>query len=203
MVSPDSAQSAEVGGEAQAPQQPAQEGVTAGDLARRDEEIASVKQQLAEFISNASRRETELIKQRDAAKKAIELGEDSQEYQAWLTESIREDERQQSSAKLAALELENTKWRLLKEYPDVPDTALEGATSSQEMENKALRWKLQGNTGAPGSTGHPETPQIMTPGGSGAGVGKSYKEIADAYSRDPYDAVNRKAYNEARKARGL
>ena len=77
MVSPDSAQSAEVGGEAQAPQQPAQEGITAGDLARRDEEIASVKQQLAEFISNASRRETELTKQRDAAKKAIELGEDS------------------------------------------------------------------------------------------------------------------------------
>ena len=34
MVSPDSAQSAEVGGEAQAPQQPAQEGITAGDLAR-------------------------------------------------------------------------------------------------------------------------------------------------------------------------
>ena len=203
MVSPDPTRSAEVGGEAQAPQQPAQEGVTVGDLARRDEEIASVKQQLAEFISNASRRETELTKQRDAAKKAIELGEDSPEYQAWVTESIREDERQQSSAKLAALELENTKWRLLKEYPDVPETALDGSTSSQEMENKALRWKLQGNTGVPGSTGHPETPQIMAPGGSGAGVGKTYKEIADAYSQDPYDVVNRKAYTEARKARGL
>ena len=201
MVSPDSAQSAEVGGEAQAPQQPAQEGVTVGDLARRDEEIASVKQQLAEFISNASRRETELTKQRDAAKKAIELGEDSPEYQAWVTESIREDERQQSSVKLAALELDNTKWRLLKEYPDVPETALEGSTSSQEMENKALKWQLQGNTGVQGSTAHPQTPQTMAPGGSGAGVGKSYAEIRDAYTQDPQ--ANRAAYIAARKARGL
>jgi hypothetical protein len=177
-----------------------QEGITAPDLAKRDEQLTQLQQQFAEFKSNASRREGELTRERDAAKKAIELGEDSDEYRRWEVEAIREDERQQGTAKMASLELENTKWRLLKEHPNVPETALEGATSPAQMEVQALRWQL-GNRDPETQSVHPETPQTMTTGGSGAGVGKSYAEIRDAYTKDPQ--ANRAAYVAARKARGL
>jgi len=200
MVSPDSVPSTEVGGGAQAPQEPVQEGITAADLAKRDEQLTQLQQQFAEFKSNASRREGELTRERDAAKKAIELGEDSDEYKRWEVEAIREDERQQGTTKMAALELENTKWRLLKEHPNVPETALEGAISPAQMEVQVLRWQL-GNRGTETPSVHPETPQTMTVGGSGAGVGKSYAEIRDAYTKDPQ--ANRAAYVAARKERGL
>ena len=200
MVSPESIPSTEVGGGAQAPQEPVQEGVTTADLAKRDEQLTQLQQQFSEFKSNASRREGELTRERDAAKKAIELGEDSDEYKRWEIEAIREDERQQSNAKLTALELENTKWRLLKEHPSVPDSALEGATSPAQMEVQVLRWQLGSHTGV--ST-HPETPVTMTSGGTGAGVGKTYAEIRDAYIANPHDSNVSKAYNDARKARGL
>jgi len=200
MVSPDSVPSTAVGGGAQAPQEPVQEGITAPDLAKRDEQLTQLQQQFAEFKSNASRREGELTRERDAAKKAIELGEDSDEYRRWEVEAIREDERQQGTAKMASLELENTKWRLLKEHPNVPETALEGAASTAQMEVQALRWQL-GNRDPETQSVHPETPQTMTTGGSGAGVGKSYAEIRDAYTKDPQ--ANRAAYVAARKARGL
>jgi len=200
MVSPDSVPSTGAGGGAQAPQEPVQEGITAPDLAKRDEQLTQLQQQFAEFKSNASRREGELTRERDAAKKAIELGEDSDEYRRWEVEAIREDERQQGTAKMASLELENTKWRLLKEHPNVPETALEGATSPAQMEVQALRWQL-GNRDPETQSVHPETPQTMTTGGSGAGVGKSYAEIRDAYTKDPQ--ANRAAYVAARKARGL
>ena len=200
MVSPESIPSTEAGGGAQAPQESVQEGITAADLAKRDEQLTQLQQQFAEFKSNASRREGELTRERDAAKKAIELGEDSDEYRRWEVEAIREDERQQGTAKMASLELENTKWRLLKEHPNVPETALEGATSPAQMEVQALRWQL-GNRDPETQSVHPETPQTMTTGGSGAGVGKSYAEIRDAYTKDPQ--ANRAAYVAARKARGL
>ena len=200
MVSPESIPSTEVGGGAQAPQEPVQEGVTTADLAKRDEQLTQLQQQFSEFKSNASRREGELTRERDAAKKAIELGEDSDEYRRWEVEAIREDERQQGTTRMAALELENTKWRLLKEHPNVPDSALEGALTPAQMEVQALRWQL-GNRGTETESVHPETPQIMTTGGSGAGVGKSYAEIRDAYSKDPQ--ANREAYLAARKVRGL
>jgi len=82
MVSPDSVPSTGAGGGAQAPQEPVQEGITAPDLAKRDEQLTQLQQQFAEFKSNASRREGELTRERDAAKKAIELGEDSDEYKS-------------------------------------------------------------------------------------------------------------------------
>ena len=200
MVSPETVPSTEVGGGATAPQEPVQEGITTADLAKRDEQLTQLQQQFAEFKSNASRREGELTRERDAAKKAIELGEDSDEYKRWEVEAIREDERQQGTTRMAALELENTKWRLLKEHPSVPDSALEGATTPAQMEVQVLRWQL-GNRGTEAPSVHPETPQTMTTGGSGAGVGKSYAEIRDAYSKDPH--ANRAAYLAARKARGL
>ena len=65
MVSPDSVPSTEVGGGAQAPQEPVQEGITAADLAKRDEQLTQLQQQFAEFKSNASRREGELTRERD------------------------------------------------------------------------------------------------------------------------------------------
>ena len=198
MVSPESIPSTEVGGGAQAPQEPVQEGITAADLAKRDEQLTQLQQQFAEFKSNASRREGELTRERDAAKKAIELGEDSEEFKRWEMEAVREDERKQGQDRVAALELENTKWRLLKEHPNVPDSALDGATTPAQMEVQVLRWQLGSHTGV--ST-HPETPVTMTSGGTGAGVGKSYEEIRDAYTRDPQ--ANREAYMAARKARGL
>ena len=202
MVSPETVPSTEVGGGANAPQEPVQEGITAADLAKRDEQLTQLQQQFAEFKSNASRREGELTRERDAAKKAIELGEDSDEYKRWEVEAIREDERQQSNAKLTALELENTKWRLLKEHPSVPDSALEGATTPAQMEVQVLRWQLGNHTEVNQvAPVHPETPVTMTSGGTGAGVGKSYEEIRDAYTRDPQ--ANREAYMAARKARGL
>ena len=200
MVSPESIPSTGAGGGAQAPQEPVQEGITTADLAKRDEQLTQLQQQFSEFKSNASRREGELTRERDAAKKAIELGEDSDEYRRWEVEAIREDERQQGTTRMAALELENTKWRLLKEHPNVPDSALEGALTPAQMEVQALRWQL-GNRGTETESVHPETPQIMTTGGSGAGVGKSYAEIRDAYSKDPQ--ANREAYLAARKVRGL
>lgn len=200
MVSPETVPSTEVGGGATAPQEPVQEGITTADLAKRDEQLTQLQQQFDEFKSNASRREGELTRERDAAKKAIELGEDSDEYKRWEVEAIREDERQQGTTKMAALELENTKWRLLKEHPSVPDSALDGATTPAQMEVQVLRWQL-GNRGTEAPSVHPETPQTMTTGGSGAGVGKSYAEIRDAYSKDPH--ANRAAYLAARKARGL
>ena len=200
MVSPESIPSTGAGGGAQAPQEPVQEGVTTADLAKRDEQLTQLQQQFSEFKSNASRREGELTRERDAAKQAIELGEDSDEYRRWEVEAIREDERQQGTTRMAALELENTKWRLLKEHPNVPDSALEGALTPAQMEVQALRWQL-GNRGTETESVHPETPQIMTTGGSGAGVGKSYAEIRDAYSKDPQ--ANREAYLAARKVRGL
>ena len=200
MVSPESIPSTGAGGGAQAPQEPVQEGITAPDLAKRDEQLTQLQQQFAEFKSNASRREGELTRERDAAKKAIELGEDSEEFKRWEVEAIREDERQQGTTKMAALELENTKWRLLKEHPSVPDSALEGATTPAQMEVQVLRWQL-GSRGPETQSVHPETPQTMTVGGSGAGVGKSYAEIRDAYTKDPQ--ANRAAYVAARKARGL
>ena len=200
MVSPESIPSTGAGGGAQAPQEPVQEGITTADLAKRDEQLTQLQQQFSEFKSNASRREGELTRERDAAKKAIELGEDSDEYRRWEVEAIREDERQQGTTRMAALELENTKWRLLKEHPNVPDSALEGALTPAQMEVQALRWQL-GNRGTETESVHPETPQIMTTGGSGAGVVKSYAEIRDAYSKDPH--ANRAAYLAARKARGL
>ena len=200
MVSPDSIPSTGAGGGAQAPQEPVQEGITTADLAKRDEQLTQLQNQFSEFKSNASRREGELTRERDAAKKAIELGEDSDEYRRWEVEAIREDERQQGTTRMAALELENTKWRLLKEHPNVPDSALEGALTPAQMEVQALRWQL-GNRGTETESVHPATPQIMTTGGSGAGVGKSYAEIRDAYSKDPQ--ANREAYLAARKVRGL
>ena len=200
MVSPESIPSTGASGGAQAPQEQVQEGITTGDSAKIDEQLTQLQQQFAEFKSNASRREGELTRERDAAKKAIELGEDSDEYRRWEVEAIREDERQQGTAKMAALELENTKWRLLKEHPSVPDSALDGATTPAQMEVQVLRWQL-GNRGSEAQSVHPETPQTMTTGGSGAGVGKSYEEIRDAYSKDPH--ANRAAYLAARKARGL
>ena len=200
MVSPESIPSTGAGGGAQAPQEQVQEGITTADLAKRDEQLTQLQQQFSEFKSNASRREGELTRERDAAKKAIELGEDSDEYRRWEVEAIREDERQQGTTRMAALELENTKWRLLKEHPNVPDSALEGALTPAQMEVQALRWQL-GNRGTETESVHPETPQIMTTGGSGAGVGKSYAEIRDAYSKDPQ--ANREAYLAARKVRGL
>ena len=200
MVSPETVPSTEVGGGAQAPQEPVQEGITTADLAKRDEQLTQLQQQFAEFKSNASRREGELTRERDAAKKAIELGEDSDEYKRWEVEAIREDERQQGTTKMASLELENTKWRLLKEHPNVPDSALEGAVTPAQMEVQVLRWQL-GSRGTETQSVHPETPQTMTVGGSGAGVGKSYAEIRDAYTKDPQ--ANRAAYVAARKARGL
>ena len=202
MVSPESIPSTEVGGGAQAPQEPVQEGVTTADLAKRDEQLTQLQQQFSEFKSNASRREGELTRERDAAKKAIELGEDSDEYRRWEVEAIREDERQQGTTKMAALELENTKWRLLKEHPNVPDSALEGAVTPAQMEVQVLRWQLGNQLGVnQGTSAHPETPITMTSGGTGAGVGKSYEEIRDAYNKDPQ--ANRDAYMAARKARGL
>ena len=200
MVSPETVPSTEVGGGATAPQEPVQEGITTADLAKRDEQLTQLQQQFAEFKSNASRREGELTRERDAAKKAIELGEDSDEYKRWEVEAIREDERQQGTVKMASLELENTKWRLLKEHPNVPESALEGAVTPAQMEVQVLRWQL--GSREPGAQSvHPETPQTMTVGGSGAGVGKSYAEIRDAYTKDPQ--ANRAAYVAARKARGL
>ena len=200
MVSPESIPSTGAGGGAQAPQEQVQEGITTADLAKRDEQLTQLQNQFSEFKSNASRREGELTRERDAAKKAIELGEDSDEYRRWEVEAVREDERQQGTTRMAALELENTKWRLLKEHPNVPDSALEGALTPAQMEVQALRWQL-GNRGTETESVHPETPQIMTTGGSGAGVGKSYAEIRDAYSKDPQ--ANREAYLAARKVRGL
>ena len=200
MVSPESIPSTGAGGGAQAPQEQVQEGITTADLAKRDEQLTQLQNQFSEFKSNASRREGELTRERDAAKQAIELGEDSDEYRRWEVEAIREDERQQGTTRMAALELENTKWRLLKEHPNVPDSALEGALTPAQMEVQALRWQL-GNRGTETESVHPETPQIMTTGGSGAGVGKSYAEIRDAYSKDPQ--ANREAYLAARKVRGL
>ena len=199
MVSPDAVPSTEVSGGAQAPQVPVQEGITAADLAKRDDQLTQLQNQFSEFKSNASRREGELTRERDAAKKAIELGENSEEYRRWEVEAIREDERQQGTARLASLELENTKWRLLKEHPNVPDSALEGAVTSAQMEVQVLRWQL----GERGAAVHPEAPQTMTGGGTGAGVGKSYNEIRDAYIADSHDPAISKAYNEARRDRGL
>ena len=202
MVSPNEVPNNAAGGGANAPQEPAQGGITAEDLAMRDEQLTQLQQQFSEFKSNASRREGELTRERDAAKKAIELGEDSDEYKRWEMEAVREDERRQSQDRVASLELENSKWRLLKDNPNVPDEALQGAMTPAEMEVRVLRWQL-GNreTDAQGSPTHPTTPQTMTSGGTGAGVGKSYEEIRDAYNKDPQ--ANRAAYLAARKARGL
>ena len=202
MVSPETVPSTEVGGGANAPQEPVQEGITAADLAKRDEQLTQLQQQFAEFKSNASRREGELTRERDAAKKAIELGEDSEEFKRGEMEAVREDERKQGQDRVAALELENTKWRLLKEHPSVPDSALDGATTPAQMEVQVLRWQLGNHTEVNQvAPVHPETPVTMTSGGTGAGVGKSYEEIRDAYTRDPQ--ANREAYMAARKARGL
>ena len=202
MVSPESIPSTGVGGGANAPQEPVQEGITTADLAKRDEQLTQLQQQFAEFKSNASRREGELTRERDAAKKAIELGEDSDEYRRWEVEAIREDERRQSQDRVTSLELENAKWRLLKDHPSVPDEVLQGAMTPAEMEVKVLRWQLGSrDTDSVSASPHPEAPQTMTVGGSGAGVGKSYAEIRDAYTRDPQ--ANRAAYMAARKARGL
>jgi len=179
-----------------------QEGITAADLAKRDEQLTQLQQQFAEFKSNASRREGELTRERDAAKKAIELGEDSDEYRRWEVEAIREDERRQSQDRVTSLELENAKWRLLKDHPNVPDEVLQGAMTPAEMEVKVLRWQLGSrDTDSVSASPHPEAPQTMTTGGTGASVGKSYAEIRDAYTRDPQ--ANREAYMAARKARGL
>ena len=138
MVSPKEVPSTEVGGGANAPQEPVREGITSEDLAKRDEQLTQLQQQFAEFKSNASRREGELTRERDAAKKAIELGEDSDEYKRWEIEAIREDERKQSQERVASLELENAKWRLLKDHPNVPDEALQGAMTPAEMEVRVL-----------------------------------------------------------------
>jgi hypothetical protein len=200
MVSPESVPSTEVSGEANAPQAPVQEGITAADLAKSNEQLAQLQKQFAEFKSNASRREGELTRERDAAKKAIELGEDSEEYKRWEIEAIREDERKQSQDRVAALELENAKWRLLKDHPNVPDDVLQGAMTPADMEVRVLRWQL-GARGTETQSVHPQAPQTMTSGGTGAGVGKSYEEIRDAYNKDPQ--ANREAYMAARKARGL
>jgi len=200
MVSPESVPRTEVSGGANAPQAPVQEGITAADLAKSNEQLAQLQQQFAEFKSNASRREGELTRERDAAKKAIELGEDSEEYKRWEIEAIREDERKQSHDRVAALELENAKWRLLKDHPSVPDDVLQGAMTPAEMEVRVLRWQL-GARGTETQSVHPQAPQTMTSGGTGAGVGKSYEEIRDAYNKDPQ--ANREAYMAARKARGL
>jgi hypothetical protein len=202
MVSPESIPSTGAGGGAQAPQEPVQEGITTADLAKRDEQLTQLQQQFAEFKSNASRREGELTRERDAAKKAIELGEDSDEYRRWEVEAIREDERRQSQDRVTSLELENAKWRLLKDHPSVPDEVLQGAMTPAEMEVKVLRWQLGSrDTDSVSASPHPEAPQTMTTGGTGASVGKSYAEIRDAYSKDPQ--ANRAAYMAARKARGL
>ena len=205
MVSPNEAQGTTGSGEANAPQQPSQEAAAQTDVNELREQLTQQKKQLSEFISNASRREGELTRERDAMKKALEYGEDSPEYQSWMEGRIREDEREQSKAQLAGLELENAKMRLLQQHPTVPEGALEGATSPMHMENLVLRYERErGITGAIASSeGHPQAPATMTSGGTGAGVGKTYAEIRDAYTENPFDAVNRKAYYEARKARGL
>jgi hypothetical protein len=203
MVSPDEAQGTTGSGEANAPQQPSQEATPQADVNELRDQLTQQKKQLSEFISNASKREGELTRERDAMKKALEYGEDSPEYQTWIESRIREDEREQGKAQLAGLELENAKMRLLQQHPTVPESALEGATSPMHMENMVLRYERErGITGAIANSGeHPLAPSTMTSGGTGAGVGKSYAEIRDAYNIDPQ--ANRDAYLAARKARGL
>ena len=203
MVSPNEAQDTTGSGEANAPQQPSQEAAAQTDVNELRDQLTQQKKQLSEFISNASRREGELTRERDAVKKALEYGEDSPEYQSWMEGRIREDEREQSKAQLAGLELENAKMRLLQQHPTVPEGALEGATSPMHMENMVLRYERErGITGAiTGSGEHPQAPATMTSGGTGAGAGKSYAAIRDAYNEDPQ--ANRDAYMAARKARGL
>lgn len=193
MVSPDSVESVVAGEAAQA----------APVEATPDPALTALQEQVKNLVSNGSKREGELTRERDAARKALELGPDSDEYRTW--------EKEQSQAQGASEANERAAyWQMRAEFPTVPEGVYSSGMNATQMENAALRYQRD-NPVASGAAAeaHPAAPAVATGGGGGGAPTQTDEQrlandtkIKADFAATPNDPVAKKNFYDWRRSKG-
>lgn len=169
------------------------------------QKLSTLETQFGEFKSTTSRREgdfrQELKEAREIGDLIAEHGADSdqvRDYRAGL----------KVQGEIAKANTNAAYWQMRAEYPTVPESAYEGATTSTEMENAALKYERQHPVSPAASPTaekpeeHPETPDTVTAGGRSPAPLQSEQSWLNAWSDEANESIPFNPTNAA-KAKAL